>query len=389
MALSAIECLPPEIIETIYLDALEVNLARASKVIAAAVSREAVYNSFMIQALWNDPQDCVRPRYSDREFVYMDVRCIKRDYRESPGFQSELRLAAYRPLLISDQKELQRKVMSCRWFNIHRLERVLPTLLALTLDAILLQEKTRFPSKAIQRREWSGTSTMDAFRALRVHTNDGSPKRLRIMDQFAIEAEYSVPEHGRSHIIRPVRVFSLPDKALHGPWCDDRVNLLVALRRAFGKRFARHDLSYSAMRQQTLAPVISGMACLQGIKDAIAEGNRLALLYLLDIKENFRPVATNILHQTLFPDQLLKMAIHTHTPDFDIIKLLIRARPFARSCNLVKWTIATSLPGSVNETRLLCCLHQYSAVGSRNSLCRALWPNPGSERFLLAEEPWL
>ncbi|KAJ6065851.1 hypothetical protein N7444_001504 [Penicillium canescens] len=374
MALSAIECLPPEIIEVIYLDALEVNFARASRVIAAAVSREAIYDIFMIQALWNDPQDCFRPRYSDREFVYMDVRCIKRDYQESPGFQSELRLAAYRPLLISDQKELQQKVMSCRWFNVHRLERVLPTLLALTLDAILLQEKPGFPPKP-----YSGGNGA-------IHTNDGSPKRLRIMDQFAIEAEYSVPEHGRRHIIRPVRVFCLPDKALHGPWCDDRVSLLVALRRAFGKRFAYHDLSYSAMRQQTLAPVISEMACLQGIKDAIAQGNRLALLYLLDIRESFRPVATNTLHQTLFPDRLLKMAIHTHTPDFDIIKLLIRARP---SCNLVKWTIATSLPRSVNETRLLCCLHQYSAVGSRNSLCRALWSNPALERSLLAEEPWL
>jgi hypothetical protein len=121
-------------------------------------------------------------------------------------------------------------------------------------------------------------------------TNDGYPKRLRVLDRFAIEAEYIGPEHGRRHIIRPIRLFILPEKPLHGLWSDEKVDLLVALRRAFGKRFARDDLPCSVMRQQSLHPVFSGMACLQGIKDAIAQGNRIALLYLLDIRGNFQPI---------------------------------------------------------------------------------------------------
>ncbi|KAJ6018464.1 hypothetical protein N7499_003740 [Penicillium canescens] len=355
---STLECLPREIIEIIYLDALEVNFARASNVIAAAVSREAVYDIFMIQALWNDPQDCIRQRYSDREFLYVD--------------------------------ELQRKVMSCRWFNIHRFERVLPVLLALTLDAIALQEKTRFPSKEIQQRQWSAASTMDTLQSLRLHTNDGYPKRLRIIDHFAIQAEYFNPNHGPRHIIRPVRVFWFPNKALHGPWTDDKVKLLVALRRAFGKRFTRLDLRAPALRQRHLAPVISDIACLQGIEAAIRQNCRVALLYLLDIRESFPPVTTNILHQKQFPDQLLMMAVQTHAPDFDIIELLVRASlTSARSCNLVKWSIASSLRGSVTENWLLSSLQQYSARGNCNTFWKALWSTPAAEESLLEQEPWL
>lgn len=44
MPLSTLETLPCEIIEAIYLDSLEANLARASNVIAVAVLREAVYD---------------------------------------------------------------------------------------------------------------------------------------------------------------------------------------------------------------------------------------------------------------------------------------------------------------------------------------------------------
>lgn len=111
---------------------------------------------------------------------------------------------------------------------------------------------------------------------------------------------------------------------------------------------------------------------------------------IADIRESFRPVVTNILQQSWFPDQLLNMAIHMRTPDFDIIKLLVRASPpFTLSCNLVIWTIATSLPGNVTEVRFLRRLQQYSAVGCRSSLCRIPWSNPAVECSFLEQEPWL
>lgn len=50
MPLSTIESLPNEIIEAIFLEALEINLALSSNVIAAAISREPVYTVFMIHA---------------------------------------------------------------------------------------------------------------------------------------------------------------------------------------------------------------------------------------------------------------------------------------------------------------------------------------------------
>lgn len=48
MPLPILESLPGGIIEIIFLDAFGPNLARASNMIAAAVLREAVYDTFMI-----------------------------------------------------------------------------------------------------------------------------------------------------------------------------------------------------------------------------------------------------------------------------------------------------------------------------------------------------
>ncbi|KAJ5285697.1 hypothetical protein N7524_001003 [Penicillium chrysogenum] len=49
------------------------------------------------------------------------------------------------------------------------------------------------------------------------------------------EAEYIAPEHGRRHIIRPIGLFLLPDKAIHGLWSDEKLTFSLPYAGRLGK----------------------------------------------------------------------------------------------------------------------------------------------------------
>ncbi|KAJ6125936.1 hypothetical protein N7471_010429 [Penicillium samsonianum] len=391
MSLSTIESLPNEIIEAIFLEALEINLARASNVIAAAISREPVYTVFMIHAFWNDPQDCDRQRHFDRESVYTNVRFQKADYRESSAIRLALRPGQYHPLSIQDQKKIQSQVVSCHWFNIHRFLRLLPTLLALTLDALILHENCRFPSIETQERQCSAARTIDSFRQNHLLTNDGYPKQLRVIDYLTIQATYYYLEHGRPHIVRTARILVLPEKVLRGPWDTDRLDLLVTLRRAFGKRFTTLDFSAGAVKQRFLAPEFSEAACLLGIEMAIRQNSRRALVYLVEIWDSFLPIhGGNVIRRKSLPDELLTMAMQNYTTDFDILYLLIQAKlPSVRkSREVMKWAQLASLHGSIARGWLVSYMQGQHL--SNNGL--HFWKTYRSIRFskqpLLERESW-
>lgn len=321
-----IECLPCEILEHIFLEAREVNLARASRTIAAAVSQESIYDVFMINAFWNDPQDCFRRRHFDREYTYMNLRFSKTDYHDSWLFQRKLRPGRYQPLRIEDQKSLQRSVISCQWFNVHRFQRIFPTLLALTLEALRLQERCRIPMAGHQPLQPTASSKLAPYHVGDHVTTDGYPKRLRVVDNFAIQATYQTIAHGKSHIIRTARILVLPDKILRGPWDTDRISLLVNLRRAFGKRLGPFVSNVERSIQSTITPVFCDHACLQGIEAAIRQNSRVALMYLMDIREGFQSSCTHGTQKVPLPNHLVTTAIENDTIDSDILCFLIRAQ---------------------------------------------------------------
>lgn len=386
-----IECLPCEILEHIFLEAQEVNLARASRTIAAAVSQESIYDVFMINAFWNDPQDCIRRRHFDRECTYINLRFSKTDYHESWLFQRKLRPGRYQPLRIEDQKELQRSVIACQWFNIHRFQRILPTLLALTLEALRLQERSRFPMLGEKPRQLAGSSKLVPHHVSDHAISDGYPKRLRIVDNFAIQATYETVAHGKSHIIRTARILVLPDRILRGPWDVDRLNLLVNLRRAFGKRLGPFVSNLESSIQSTIAPVFCDHACLQGIDVAVRQNSLVALMYLIEIREGFPSSCTNGTQKVPLPNHLVTMAMENDTIDFQILCLLVRAHISAiRSrSEMIEWAKLAILQSSLGARWLSGYVQGQVSCLSGLNLWKAIHRSEASAYSLLASETWV
>jgi hypothetical protein len=126
------------------------------------------------------------------------------------------------------------------------------------------------------------------------------------------------------HMIRTTRVFCLPSKALHGPWTQERVQLLVLLRRAFGRRFSWYDDGCWSQRQRFLSPAFSVSACFDGIRDAIVEKNELALRYLLDVIQTFGPGINSCQRGMHLPTRLYRLALGQAASHPDLLNLLLQ-----------------------------------------------------------------
>ncbi|KAJ5708701.1 hypothetical protein N7488_008502 [Penicillium malachiteum] len=112
--LSILEALPVEVIEQIFLYSLNINFARASPVLAAAVSSERIYRLLILLAFWDDPGE--HPVSAEIKRILSPV-----DY-DYLG-----------PLTRGRRSILQSQVFSCRWCTMERLLKQVPTLMVLTI----------------------------------------------------------------------------------------------------------------------------------------------------------------------------------------------------------------------------------------------------------------
>jgi hypothetical protein len=112
--LATIERLPVEILEMIHIFALEPNLARASLAIARAVSRESIFNIFILQAFWSNPRYHFFP--------------VRRQNYVLQGCSFSCRYDWYRYLSFDEQRRLQSHVFRCRWFTGRRLQAMIPVI---------------------------------------------------------------------------------------------------------------------------------------------------------------------------------------------------------------------------------------------------------------------
>ncbi|KAJ5166323.1 uncharacterized protein N7482_005104 [Penicillium canariense] len=110
-ALSMLEALPVEVLEQIFLYSLNLNLPRASPVIAAAVSREQIYSLLIILAFWDDPPT----------------------HRRSDAMNRILTPLDYVPLTLDQRGQLQEAVLRCRWCTMARVREQIPTIMILTI----------------------------------------------------------------------------------------------------------------------------------------------------------------------------------------------------------------------------------------------------------------
>ncbi|KAJ5318698.1 hypothetical protein N7476_005118 [Penicillium atrosanguineum] len=318
---SLLESLPTELVEKIFSEALEVNLARASILIARQVSREAVYEMFLLQAYWNDPQDCVRDPHLHWNSAYQDIQLPKYDYAGQDIVAQHFSANRYQPLQIMEQEKLQRDVSSCRWFTLARFRQILPSLMTLTLNTVNYQWVCSRGLLEPSMNRDSSFAALDPSNGPDALYHDDVPRELEILDDVTIKGTYVNGACGRVHMIRTVRVSSLPEKVLHGPWTEDRLHLLLLLRRAFGKRFRWYDDGLWSQRQRKLSPDFSIQACFEGIEDAIVEKNEVALRYLLDVMQTFGPSKSSSRRGAHLPAKLYRLALRhavSHPHMFDM-----------------------------------------------------------------------
>ncbi|KAJ5092433.1 hypothetical protein NUU61_007303 [Penicillium alfredii] len=111
LSLSMLETLPVEVIEQIFLYALNLNLPRASPSLAAALSAEHIYRVLILLAFWDDPPSHPGSKAINRMFAPCE----------------------YVPLSLADRRQLQDSVFRCRWCTADRVREQIPTVMILTI----------------------------------------------------------------------------------------------------------------------------------------------------------------------------------------------------------------------------------------------------------------
>ncbi|KAJ5110355.1 hypothetical protein NUU61_001612 [Penicillium alfredii] len=349
MAPGTLECLPNEILERIHLEALEVNFPRCSARVAAAVSREIIYRIFVIQAYWNDPQQCIRNRHFHRESILRDTTPNMMDYMDLDFFTAIFRPTFYRPLPPKEQARLQSKVVTCRWFTVSRFRKILETFPGLTLNALSRQflfqpACLHFNTSHAQVGNGLRAAFLDNTDLCMIY--DPFAKYFAVQDSFIIKASYQSTHQGASHIIRTVRVLSIPDALLEGPWTEESIEIVILLRRAIGKRFLSGDSGEWASLQRKRGPTFSGEACLNGITRAINERRERLFRYLLDLQQAYNSPPTHFSYEPQIPHKPFLLAMAAYPQARIFLHLLVQTSPsYALSHqSILRWARNSSQP---------------------------------------------
>ncbi|RJE26110.1 hypothetical protein PHISCL_01553 [Aspergillus sclerotialis] len=314
---STLESLPVELIERIFLYALNVNFPRASVVLNAAVSSERVYRVLVLLAFWDDSAAGDNVGGAERGGNGEVIERI-------------LRPLDYSPLDEEERGELQRTVLRCRWFSVNRLLDLLPDLMSLVIQrhwihaGIRMEDDkrealNRFLGKEEDIRVFEGVDT------------DNNHWTLSVEPLVSVTIRNEVTGQQQTH--RVLSLKGLPEKLLQGEngFSEDDSTFLEILR--IGSRFNRSD------QLDTGGVSLSREAIQQGIHSALIEKNPRVLVTLLKIDEYFirsqNANNPNPLPYAL-PSDHFRTAVQSSPVDPTFFQLLLR-------------TSAESVPGDDSE----------------------------------------
>ncbi|RHZ48221.1 uncharacterized protein CDV56_102478 [Aspergillus thermomutatus] len=263
--LSILETLPVELIETIFLYSLNVNLPRASPSLAAAVSSERIYRLLILLAFWNDSAS----EAGDPDSAISRI----------------LRPLGYVPLQDDDREILQTSILRCRWCTIPRLLNQLSDMTNLTIQRHWVNagiEMTKDQQESLDRflaRE-DDTSTYEGT------DKDGKHYTLSIAPFVSISIACQETHQQQTHKI--LRIKHFPEKLLRAAseegFSEEHATYLETVRIACGLNRSDHLETEVSVSRESLQ---------QGIHIALVESNTKALATLLKIDEYvFRSNAT-------------------------------------------------------------------------------------------------
>lgn len=317
--LSRLEGLPVELLEKIFLYALNVNFARCSPVLTAAVSSERVYRVLVLLAFWRDPLPS-SPAFSATEVVENKgndvVARILRPFDSAPLDEEERRM-------------LQSAVLRCKWCTLDRVLRQLPDLMQLAVQRYWVNAGIQMQDDEQERLNQFLAEKRHGDNDTRVFHGTGQDQRpyalsinpLVCLSIASLDTNQPTPP-AMTHYILNLREF--PDTLLNpDPEYDNRTGFenthhlafLETLRVASGFHRPETELMLEAHRTVNL----SRDALQQGVRTALLQGNSEVLATLLKIDEYFvrcEQVAnadTNNTHDNIIQPPYILPATHYRT----------------------------------------------------------------------------
>ncbi|KAA8641608.1 hypothetical protein EYZ11_012524 [Aspergillus tanneri] len=302
---ATIESLPVEIIQMIYVCALEPNLARASPLIAKAVSEKMFYDIFLMHAFWYDPHGIITTgsQSSSTQGEQMAVNA-----RSDPGALPDW----YQQLSFDEQRRLQAQVTNCRWFTPSRFQEAIQSLFQWTYRSVTCH------SINLDARPLSTPATVVQFWResiwhVRPLPGQGEP--------------HTMLGHEKLLRIPLIRLFNIPTKILRGPWDKDRIDLLRTLHLELLRLLWWRCTRSVAEQPQLPRPTLDKDECFQGMEDAIIEQQETALLHLLRFFELLGSTHDQAgqTYRPVLPESLYRSAILHHPADSTFLLPLIEA----------------------------------------------------------------
>ncbi|PWY91556.1 hypothetical protein BO94DRAFT_397160 [Aspergillus sclerotioniger CBS 115572] len=297
---SILESLPVELIEKIFLYSLNVNFARCSSTLTAAISSERIYRALILLAFWADsPTPAVTARASEAAISRI------------------LRPVDYVPISHAERRNLQDSILRCKWCTIPRLLAQLPDLMNLTI------QRHWFGAGMTMSADKEGSLTRFLAQKQDIRIFEGTDPNanyytLSIKPLVSITVTHHETDQSTTHPI--LGVLLIPDKLFHGLYSPDKIRYLETLRIASG--FNQPDL---------IKPTVSvSRESLQGgIHAALVQNNAEALATLLKIDEYYFRSEIQTLQPTAVPYTVpaehFRTAVRVARHDTSLFQLLIRA----------------------------------------------------------------
>lgn len=374
-ASSPLEKLPVELLERIFLYALETNFCRASPYLAAAVSSERIYRTLIRLAFFRNTL-----RGTTTSLVIGTGAAAARE-----KIAEALKPADYDTMQLDEASRayLQATIMRCRWCTMQRIQAQLPTLMQMVIQQhwvganIVISDPVQQASLDELlgvRGDGDGSEDVPAasgmlFRGT-VGPNNGKSYYMSITPLVSVSINCAEANVRDVHRVLSLRV--IPDYLLRGrctsrsekghdtttfSFAEQDIDLLEILRHEYGFDGTGHDVTFSKT------------ALYAGMHTALETQNARALTSLLKIDEFFtrrrietEPPPPNASSQGTtigggayysLPEDLFLRAVQLPLPNaLDLFKLLLRCNAEsmpADSSEITQWAMELSSTSGTDD----------------------------------------
>ena len=278
---SWLERLPAELIEQIFLHALEVNMAKASPFLGRTLAKESIYRTLILFAFFDDDESY-------------------------PAEKKHFAPAMYRVLSLQERLRLQRGVLESRWCTLARIKQNLSTLRRLVIvqewycDWAAIEKMGRVRAEHPQQQNVieppRSPTRLQSASSLPARDDKTEPQfHCSELDDIEYNCALSAEAYANNcmmtlHNTRsPLSILYFPNRLIDpGSWYDTIIpspdNTKNHSSNPFPVDFLRLIIQgYRSIIKGPSQPIVDGATLVRGIETAIRQHHRQALELLLEI----------------------------------------------------------------------------------------------------------